>query len=160
MINTYLQEFSTIFCPMNGFSGFMLGAAVGCGREYIGQDLNAVQINEAKELSDFLVSEGAIMKDQVQLSVKDVFEDHGKYDCLVCCPPYGLKEKWNFDSDGKCIDKDLTCNEWIKVIMQHYSCRKYLFVVDDSETEFDDHITEWIDNSSHFGSNFEKVIVI
>ena len=41
LIKTYLDDFSEVFCPFNGFSGMLLGCVVGCGKAYVGQDLNA-----------------------------------------------------------------------------------------------------------------------
>lgn len=161
LISTYLSDANEIFCPMNGFSGFMLGAAVSCGKKYIGQDLNAVQIDEAIAIRDFLLERKSILEEQVSLCQKDMFADVGTYDCLVCCPPYSLKEMCNFDQNGTCLDQNLSCNDWIDEVLKHYSCRKYLFVVDGEEnTDYDNKIVEVLSNKSHFNENSEKVILI
>ena len=161
LIQTYLSDASEIFCPMNGFSGFMLGASLGCNLRYIGQDINERQILEAKEIAGFLERSGKVSPGQISLSAKDMFEDSGKYDCLVVCPPYSDKERWNFDVNGVCTDRNLPCGKWMDEILSRYSCRKYLFVVDGEEdTKYDDHIVERLSNRSHFSENFEKVIVM
>lgn len=161
LIQTYLSDASEIFCPMNGFSGFMLGASLGCNLRYIGQDINERQILEAKELASFLERSGKVSLGQISLLARDMFEDSGRYDCLVVCPPYGDKEMWNFDFNGVCTDRNLPCEKWMDEILSRYTCRKYLFVVDGEEdTKYDDHIVERLSNRSHFSENFEKVIVM
>ena len=88
--------------------------------------------------------------------VKDIFNDlGGEYESLFTCPPYGGKEHWNKDNDE--IEK--TCDEWIELCLNKYKCKKYLFVVDETE-KYKNYIVETIENKSHFGSNFEYVILI
>ena len=72
---------------------------------------------------------------------------------MIACPPYGDKdsgniEKWNFDSNGNCLDK-------------RYKCKKYVFVVDEKTTnKYKPFIKEQLTNRCHFGSNVEYVVVI
>lgn len=165
LIKTYLDDFSEVFCPFNGFSGMLLGCVVGCGKAYVGQDLNAQQIDEAKQIADFIKAKFD-SNVKISLSVKDLFEDKGQYQCLIACPPYGDKdsgniEKWNFDSNGNCLDKSLDCDQWIDECLKRYKCKKYVFVVDEKTTnKYKPFIKEQLTNRCHFGSNVEYVVVI
>lgn len=151
LIDTYLSDATEIFNPFNGFSGIMLGSTFGCCKKYIGQDINAEFVAEANNIvSTLKISNATIVK-------KDVFKDSGEYDCLFCCPPYEDIEKWNFDSTGKSIDRILTCDEWIDTILQRYTCRNYLFVIDKT-TKYVDHIVEHLGNKSHMNKNDELVL--
>lgn len=155
----YLSDAEDVFCPFNGFSGIMLGCAVGCGKKFVGRDLNKEQIRESMELVDFL--KAAKYGIDVDLAVADVFGHSGKYDTMFCCPPYEALEQWNFDENGVCVDRNLPCEDWISVCLERYSCRKYLFVVDDRTVgRYSKYIVEKIENRSHFGKNSEYVVYI
>ena len=145
LIKKYLNEFQSIFDPFSGYSGRMLGCC-SLNKNYIGQDINNITINEALEIKKFLNL-------NAQLSCKDIFESTGEYDCLFTCPPYSDKENWNQDI------KKLSCDEWIDICLNQFKCKKYLFVVDETE-KYKDNIIEIINNKSHFGLNTEKVILI
>lgn len=165
LVSTYLNRFDEVFCPFNGFSGIMLGAAVGCGKTFVGQDLNATEISESKNIVDFIKCSFDAEVD-VNLKVKDLFDDSGKHECLIACPPYGNEktgniEKWNFDENGNSIDKNLACDAWIDECLDRYDCKKYVFIVDDRTTvKHKAGIVETLTNRCHFGSNYEYVVVI
>ena len=159
LASKYLDGFSEVFCPFNGFSGIMLGTAYGLGKKFIGRDLNATEISESKLMVDYLTSLG--YHADIDLSVSDVFEGEGEYESLFCCPPYQDIEQWNFDSSGKCVDKSLSCDDWIDICLRKFKCKRYLFVVDDRSTvKYKNNVVEKIKNRSHFGSNFEYVVLI
>lgn len=145
LINKYLNEFETIFDPCSGFSGRLLGAS-SLGKKYIGQDINEQIVKESNEIIDEFNLDAAI-------TCKNSLESVGAYDCLFTCSPYSNKENWNQTI------KELTCDEWITACINNYKCKKYLFVVDNTEL-YKDYIVEEIVNKSHFNHNKEYVILI
>ena len=89
------------------------------------------------------------------LKQHNIFEyENESYECLFTCPPYSNKENWNGDAD---VDK--TCDEWIDICIEKFKCKAYLFVVDDTH-KYKKFIVDTIENKSHLGTNFEKVILI
>lgn len=151
LIKTYLPNATEIFNPFNGFSGIMLGTTLGCNKHYIGQDLNSEFIAEANNMiSDFSLD--------AEVKVQDIFTDkEQEHEALFCCTPYEDLEQWNYDSEGKCVDKNLTCDEWIDVVLSKYRCKQYLFVVDKTE-KYKDKIVEVLGNESHLNENCELVL--
>ncbi len=147
LIDKYLSEFDTIFDPFSGFGGRMLGA-LSLGKQYIGRDISDNHIKENMDIVKFLGVE-----EYVDLAVKDIFDDNGVYEALFTCPPYGTKELW---SSEKIF---LNCDKWILECMKRFKCKKYLFVVDDTEV-YKRYIVDEIENKSHFGKNKEYVIEI
>ena len=145
LIKTYLNEFSEVFDPFSGFSGRMLGCCA-LGKKYVGQDINTKHVIESNRIIDYLKL-NAIVKKQ------DIFIDHGNYECLFTCPPYGLKEIWNEN------ETNYTCDMWISQCITRYDCKKYLFAVDSSE-RYKDYIIGEITNSSHFGNRKEYIVLI
>ena len=91
----------------------------------------------------------------IQDILKSKGYDFGDNTCLFTCPPYGEKEHWNKNRNE--IEK--SCDEWIDLCLEKYKCKKYLFVVDETE-KYKDKIVETLTNKSHFGSNNEYVILI
>ena len=155
----YLAGAKEVFCPFNGFSGIMLGCAIGNKMRFVGRDINTTEIDESKALAEYAASLGYSI--DADLAVADVFEGYGEYETLMCCPPYEDIEQWNFDMDGRCVDRNLTCEKWIDVCVERYRCGKYLFVVDDKTVgKYAGHVVEKLDNSSHFGSNSEYVVLL
>ena len=156
LVNTYLDGYQTVFCPFNGFSGIMLGSVVGAGRNFVGQDINANFINESRRIQEIIDPNHV----HTTLKVQDIFSDSGEYDCLFACPPYNKIEQWNF-ADGKNIDVDLTCDQWIDECLSRYKCQTYLFVVDDKSTlKYKKNVIETLCNRSHFGKNYEYIVRI
>ena len=145
LVNTYLNDYETIFDPFSGFSGRMLGACA-CDKKYVGQDKNAIHVEESNRMIQDL-------KLNAVVSCKDIFESSGTYDCLFTCSPYKLKETWNEN------ENDLSCDEWIDECLKRFKCKRYLFVVDDT-VKYKDKIIETLENKSHFGSNYEYVVMI
>ena len=147
LISKYLNEYDTIFDPFSGFSGRLLGTC-SLGKKYIGSDIDEDHVRESQSIIDYFGLDGIV-------EVKDVLESSGEYPCLFTCPPYGDKERWNEKND--LIEK--SCDEWIQECMQRFDCRRYLFVVDETEC-FKDDIVEEIDNSSHLGKGKEYVVLV
>lgn len=148
LIKQYLGEYSTIVDPFSGFSGRLLGSAE-CGKTYVGKDLNEKHVAESNEIIHYrnlqncsVVVEDILKKENVE-----------EYDCLFTCPPYEDKEHWNEN------DMPKTCDEWIDICMKMYKCKKYLFVVDETK-KYKSSIVNIIKNKSHFGENYEKIILI
>ena len=145
LVETYLQEFDTVFDPFSGFSGRMLGTC-DCNKTYIGQDINQIHVDESNAIiNDF--------KLHATVNCKDIFASTGEYECLFTCSPYSLKEQWNEH------ETDKSCDEWIDECLKRFKCKRYLFVVDETE-KYKDCIIETLTNTSHFGSNNEYVILI
>lgn len=146
LTNKYLSDYNEVFDPFSGYSGRLLGVA-STGKRYIGQDLNAVAINESNQIINEL--------NLINCSVanKDTIGDTGEYECLLTCPPYGTKERYSNESIFK------SCDEWIDLILSQYKCSRYVFVVDETN-KYLNNVTEEIKATSHFCRVTEKVVVI
>lgn len=149
LLNKYLKDVKEIFDPFSGFSGRLIGTC-RAGKTYIGQDIHPGHIAESNQIAEYLELKNYTLK------VQDILVDEGgEYEALFTCPPYGGKEHWNKNNDE--IEK--TCDEWIDICLEKYKCKKYLIVVDETE-KYKDYIVDQIQNKSHFGTNFEKVLLI
>jgi len=154
LIKKYILEADLIVDPFSGFSGRMLGA-FNCGKQYLGFDINEEHVKESNEIIHYKkidskcevrVQDLISFKEKDWSCLKDVY--------LFTCPPYSGKEHWNENE----IEK--SCDEWIDLCLQkHKGCKGYLFVVDKTE-KYKDKIVETLTNKSHFGTNFEYVILI
>lgn len=145
LVTQYLNEFDSVFDPFSGFSGRMLGVCAA-GKHYIGQDLRKASIAESKEIRDFHGIDA-------ELSVKDLFEARGNYECLLTCPPYGGKERYQFREIQ--LDSDL----WVSECLKRFDCNRYVFVVDDTDI-FGDFVVETLHGKSHMRKSDEYVLVI
>lgn len=150
LVNKYLQSYNEVFDPFSGFSGRMLGVT-NLGKKYIGQDINLKHVQESNEIIQYKQLESLARVSQQDILTDEVRE----FECLFTCPPYGGKEHWNESNDE--IEK--SCDEWIDLCLEQYKCKKYVFVVDETE-KYKDLIVEEIVNRSHFGKNKEFVICI
>ena len=147
LVEKYLQDASVIFDPFSGFSGRLLGTCAS-GKYYIGQDVNINVIQESQSILEF-------HNLSATLHSQDIFQDTPKsYEALFTCPPYSQKEYW--PGAPACTN---TTDDWITYILNKYSCKKYL-IVGDTTIKYAQNIVEEIENSSHFGVNKEKVILI
>ena len=61
LIKTYLNEFSEVFDPFNGFSGRMLGCCA-LGKKYVGQDINTKHVIESNRIIDYLKLNAIVKK--------------------------------------------------------------------------------------------------
>lgn len=145
LVSKYLSDYAVIFDPFAGYGGRLLGTT-SLGKEYIGQDINVLSVGESNEMIDFL---------KLNASVKraDSLSSHGSHPCLFTCPPYSDKEIWGSEEISH------TCDEWIDICLNNFSCECYLFVVDETE-KYKDYIVETIVNKSHFSDSVEYVIKI
>jgi hypothetical protein len=153
LVKKYIQDADLIVDPFSGFSGRMLGA-FNCEKQYLGFDINEEHVKEANGIIHYKKIEG-----KCEVRVQDLISFKGKdWSCLknvylFTCPPYGDKENWNENEVEK------SCDEWIDLCLQkHKGCKGYLFVVDETE-KYKDRIVETLTNKSHFGTNFEYVIL-
>lgn len=144
----YANDRNQVFDPFSGFSGRLLGAA-SLNKTYIGQDLNSRAVNESNQIIKFL------QLDETKYSVqcKDILDSAGSYECLLTCPPYNNKEIYNDETVFK------SCDEWITECLNRFTCRVYIFVVDETQL-YTDYIQEEISNKSHFSNMHEKIVVI
>lgn len=145
LVKQYLNEYNEVFDPFSGFSGRMLGVTA-CRKNYIGQDINPVHVAESNNMINDL-------KLHAVVTCKDIFESAGTYECLFTCPPYNLKEIWNEH------ETNMSCDQWIDECIKRFNCKQYLFIVDNTE-KYKSNIVETIQNKSHFGTNYEYVVLI
>lgn len=149
LIKKYLNDFSEIFDPFSGFSGRLIGA-FRAGKAYLGQDIHPKHVAESNEIIQHLnIEKAKIIQQNILTDTQKSFE------CLFTCPPYGGKEHWNERND----EVEKSCDEWIDLCLEKYKCKRYLFVVDQTE-KYKDQIIEIIENKSHFGKNYEYVILL
>ena len=146
LVRTYLNEFDEVFDPFSGFSGRLLGTA-SCDKRYVGQDIRWQAVEESSQIIRFLNLKGCSVPQQ------DVLQSSGTYDCLLTCPPYSDKETYGSEVCYK------TCDEWIDECLKRFNCKKYVFVVDETE-KYKDFVVAEVQNSSHFSKAVEHVVVL
>ena len=151
LIEKYARDFNTIFDPFSGYSGRMLGT-IASGKEYIGQDLNKLVVDESNDILSFLKDHFQLPN--VHVTNKDILESSGSYDCLLTCPPYSRKEEY----PGNVIYK--SCDEWIDECLSRFKCKMYIFIVDNTIQKYRDCIKDSVTNDSHWGSNSERILII
>ena len=149
LIKKYLNDFDEIFDPFSGFSGRMIGT-MNCNKKYTGQDINEKHVTESNEIIQYKNYQNCTVVQQDILT--DIEQTH---ECLFTCPPYGGKEHWNENND----EVEKTCDEWIDTCLKKYKCKRYLFVVDETE-KYKDCIVEMLDKNSLFGKKPELVILL
>lgn len=151
----YLSDCETIFDPFSGYSGRMLGV-MAANKRYIGRDISTTQILESQIISEFIESIDSTVKAPI-LEQGDIrkYKVNAEPWGVLTCPPYGDIEEYP-ESDNK----NISCDEWIDIVLKNVRCNKYVFVVDDKIDKYKDYIVEIITNKSHFGSNDEYVVVI
>lgn len=152
LIKKYLNKYDTIFDPFSGYSGRLLGA-VACGKNYIGQDLNRKHIVESRYLMEY-IRKYYTLNISCSLKVKNSLKTKGNYECLLTCSPYSSLENWNQDI------RKYSCDKWIDKCLKNYKCKRYVFVTDDKIKKYKKYIREKIENKSHWGTNYEYVVVI
>jgi transposase-like protein len=151
LISEHLDEFDTIFDPFTSFSGRLLGTT-SLGKKYIGQEINPIIAKESNDIIKYFNLNATVI-------CKDIMNSTGVYDCLFTRPPYGERES-TYVSDGKYIKTDITSEKWVDICLDRFKCKKYLFIIDDKDKKYDSYMVDTIRNKSHFGSNYEKVILI
>jgi hypothetical protein len=157
LIEKYLGKYDTIFDPFSGYSGRMIGA-VCCGKHYIGRDLCVDSVKESNEIWNFMKPfvERKLNKDIIcDVAIGDACENTGKYQCLLTCSPYGNIEQW----EGV-PNVGYSCDKWIDICLKNYDCEKYVFVTDEKIGKYKSYVAENLENTSHWGSNTECVVVI
>ena len=151
IIQKYLSEYSTIFDPFSGYSGRMIGC-LASNKDYIGQDLCKSTVDESNEIISWI---SALSNNTAIVECKDSIKEYGEYECLFTCSPYGNIENW---PGVKSIN--YSCDKWIDICLCHYKCNRYVFVTDDKIEKYKKYIKEEIENTSHFKSNKEYIVVI
>lgn len=151
LIQTYLNEYTTVFDPFSGFSGRMLGT-VSLDKTYIGSDINSTHVAESNSIIDFLRSNDYTINATV--ITRDIFDyPQTEFDCLFTCSPYSLKEQWNEH------EYNHSCDEWIDICLSKFKCKRYLFVVDYTE-KYKNNVVDYINNRYHFNNTNELVVLI
>lgn len=146
LTNKYLAEFEEVLDPFAGYSGRLLGVC-SADKQYKGWDINETAILESNQLIQFHNLNGSIEYRNI-LQTENVIGQ-----CLLTCPPYNKKEKYNSEIEFK------TCDEWIDECLNRFSCKKYVFVVDRT-AKYSEYIRETLVNKSHFSNSTEYVVVI
>lgn len=156
LIMKYAADFDTIFDPCSGYSGRLIGTLC-CGKNYIGQDINDMTVDESKYIFEYIkpLFKGL----HCEINLKDSLEEKGKYDCMLTCTPYEDIEVW-MDSLGNRISNTMTCDQWIDCLLENYDCKRYLFVTDGNIIKYRNNVIEVLENTSHFGRNSEFVVRI
>jgi hypothetical protein len=157
LVEKYLNDFDTVFDPFSGYSGRMMGA-VCSGKNYIGRDLCGESVKESNEIWNFMKPfvERKFNKEFVcEISVADARSNTGTYQCLLTCSPYGNIEQWQGVPNS-----GYSCDKWIDICLKNYDCQKYVFVTDDKIGKYKKYVSENLENTSHWGSNTECVVVI
>ena len=155
IIKEYLNDYHTIFDPCSGYSGRMIGALCA-NKNYIGYDINKTTINESQELYNSI--KNLFPEKSCLLQHKDSLNTEGEFDCMFTCTPYNNLEEWK--DDDTLISSNMSCDEWIDKLINNYKCKKYVFVTDNKIFDYKSYIADTIKNSSHFGNNFEYIVVI
>lgn len=150
LIIKYLSDVVSIVDPFSGFSGRML-ASEKQNKKYFGYDINESHVKESNQIKEFK----KFFNSNIQ--VRNVLDNYPieSYDALFTCPPYGGKEHWNENND----EVEKSCDEWINICLDKFSCQKYLFVVDKTEM-YKNNIVQAIEQTSHFGNRKEYVVLI
>lgn len=171
LIIKYVPDCKQVFDPCTGYSKFL--GALAAGKDYLGQDINNITIEESKNCLSFIEKNFPDLKGKVQLTIGDMFNNTGKYEVLLTCPPYSNEkgkqiEEWQ-SSFGK-ISCSFTCDEIITKLLQNYECEKYIFIVDNSLKNYREYIKEKFENVNYLKSeqgklteashNYEAVVVI
>ena len=149
LIRQYLSEFDTIYDPFSSFSSRMLGA-LACGKSYIGNDISMIMTNESIQMYDWLKTNYPDIPD-VKISCADVNDQYGEYPCLFTCVPYSNYEQWIDASDS-----DMTADDWIDLCMDHFKCKRYVFIVDYTE-KYTDNLVGVINNV--LGSGIDQYVI-
>jgi len=149
IIEKYGDRCEKIIDPFSGFSGRMLGAA-SLGLTYYGFDCRQEVIIESRVIKDFLNLQNVYL--DIKNIIYDDYED--EYDLLLTCPPYENKEIWFEDQKSFKIDY------YIDLCLTKIKAKKYIFVIDDVETNYQKYFVDYIVNQSHFGKNKEKILLI
>lgn len=153
IVETFLNEYDTIFDPFSGYSRRMLGT-LACEKKYIGQDLCKYEIDETSKIYNFLKQNFDDIP-EVKLSIADTEKSTGKYDCLFTCSPYNNKENW---PDVESVNYN--CDKWIDICIKNFDCNRYVFVTDETISKYKPFVKATITNKSHFGKNEEYIVVI
>jgi very-short-patch-repair endonuclease len=149
IIEKYSSDCKTIIDPFSGFSGRMLGAS-SLNKTYFGFDCRHETFVESLNIKKFLNLEN------VHLEIKNIFHNdyEGEYDVLLTCPPYENKEIW-FNNQ-----KSFKIDYYINLCLTKIKAKKYIFIIDDVETNYQKHFVDYVVNQSHFGKNKEKILII
>ena len=155
IIHKYLSDVDIITDPFSGFSGRMLGA-LSLGKKYIGRDINVNAVNESNRILQWLEANGCVTKGCATVEVEDLRNAPVReVECIMTCPPYRMKEMW----EGTDL-VDMSCDEWIQLVIDKYKAKRYIFVVDETIEKYKEFVVEHIENKSHFNTNVEYIVVL
>ena len=143
----YLSDYSTVFDPFSGFSGRMLGV-ISCGKQYVGSDIRDEVIVETNNIIQFLdIHSADVFQSDVLTSIEK------QYECMLTCPPYGLKEEYGQESTFN------SCDHWIDICIEKFKCKRYCFIVD-TTSKYQSNVVEEFNSTSHFATVKEKLVII
>lgn len=155
LVKKYLDEFNEVGDVFSGMSGRLLGV-LAAGKKYSGSDLNKNVLKESRELMEFAepVFRKCGLDPKWSLKYEDAIVTKHEFESMLVCSPYGASEQWNG------ISSNISCDKWIDIVLTNNKARRYVFVTDDDIVKYRPYIKEQLENTSHFGSNFEDVVVI
>ena len=109
-----------------------------------------IMTNESSQLYDWLKTNYPDIPD-AKLTCADVNDQYGEYPCLFTCVPYSNYEQW-IDAP----DSDMTADDWIDLCMDHFKCKRYVFIVDYTE-KYTDNLVGVIGNV--LGSGIDQYVI-
>ena len=133
LVNKYLSKYATVFDPLMGYSGTLLGT-VASGKFFRGRSNDAEIITESRIMIDYLKTDSAY----VWLS--DFQEEEGFYDSLFTAIP-----------DGR--------SDLISTCLRKFKCYRYVFVVR-GDNPYTSNIAEVIPGGSHIAPYEYNVVVV
>ena len=153
LITSYCTE-EVIVDPFAGW-GARCDAANELRRGYRGLDYN-------KDLVDWHHTKG---RNNISYGDANVFTYDGVCSVLIC-PPYSdprtgrCFEDYNFDGFDDSA-KSLSQCDWLKIVMKNVpNAKQYVMVCKIVDSGFEAFVKDKINRKSHFGDNFEYVVVI
>lgn len=151
-----IQDYCTSTTIVDPFAGWGMrhDAAIELGREYVGSDLNA-------ELVQWHQEHGR------NITLADAKTFRYNQECSVfICPPYSdpktgrCFEDYSFEGFDSSA-KSLSQCDWLKIVMNNVpNASEYVMVCKIVDDDFKDNIVQTIENKSHFGTNYEYVVVV
>ena len=149
LIQKYYKDEPTIFDPLCGYSGKMIGVCSSF-KKYIGSDINETILNEnSKAIVDLNLN--AELK---QKSVK-TYEWKDKNPVLFTDIPEKDSDMWDINNNGD----NLSTDDWIDLITTQCNCPHYLFVVNSTE-RYKQYVKETLHHKHHYGDRVKQIIYI
>lgn|SRR5574344_222037 len=149
LVQKYYKDEHTIFDPLCGYSGKMLGVC-SAFKQYIGSDINETILEENSKA----ISELHLDAQLYQKSVR-TYKWQDRYPVLFTDIPDRDIDIWDAENNGDI----LTTDEWIDLILTKCNCPHYLFIVRNTE-KYKKYIQESLHHKHFFGDRIRYIIYI